>query len=464
MAERWALVAATDTFLDPAFGPLAYAESGAKLLADALVTGGVTKDRLTVLTGRHCTKAVVESKLRKLLAAAGADGAVTVYLAGRPRDGFLAVGDTLADDLAGTAIHPESLLERLATAGQATLLLEAGDGLDFEALRTAPEKTHCLTASDEDDEPHAAAGLKAPIWTYLLAEAFSGRAVATERSGKLTAASLQRYLEAETPRILRKYLEPGQRQTPQLFGDDTAVLADLSRAADLGDGLLDPARLKRVMFRADSRGRVKDLTDWRKTFTVPDAASARNKKFVQRVATPDLKADLDAVYAACREHLGLKRKDLELTAGDDGFGSLRTPDFEYTVAVGLDPDEPDLVTWRREVGGFTDPGFVTSDGFDAVFGKLFDELAFEFAAPVDVERLIDRLEDRPPKGLKVQAASDASTCEVTLAGFIGRVTVSRHSLAVRGRPGDSAGLLEQFLRFLRAVGPLGEPAALPPGR
>ena len=469
MAERWAILVATDTCLDPAFSPRGYAEAGAKALAGALATGGVAQERLITLFGRHATKAVVESKLRKLLTTAGPGDAVTVYLAGRPRDGFLAVGDTLADDLAGTAIHAASLLDRLneSAAGQATLYLEAGEGLDFDALRTACEKSDkltCLTASDEDDEPLAAAGLKAPVWTYLLAEAFSGRAVATDKKGRLTAASLQRYLEAETPRLLRKHLEPGQRQTPQLFGDDTAVLADLSRTADLGDGLLDPGRLKRVLFRADSRGRVKDLTDWRKTFTIPDAASPRNKKFVQRVAAPDLKVDLDAVYASCREHLGLKRKDLELTVGDDGFGSLRTPDFEYTVTVGLDADEPDMVTWRREVGQFAEPAFVTSDGFDAVFGKLFDELAFEFAAPVDVERLIDRLEDRPPKGLKVQAASDGSTCEVTLAGFIGRVTVSRNSLGVRGRPGDSAGLLEQFLRFLRAVGPLGEPAALPPGR
>ena len=465
------MLVATDTFLDPAFPTLAYAEAGAKGLAGALAAGGVANDRLTTLFGRHATKAVVESRLRRLVAAVGPDDAVTVYLAGRPRDGYLAVADTLADDLAGTAIHPGTLLGQLAgsTAGQATLLLEAGEGLDFAALQAACDaspKLVCLTAADEDDPPHAAGGLKAPVWTHLLAEAFAGRAGATDRAGKLTATSLQRFVEAEVPRLLRKHLEPGLRQSPQLLGEANAgaVLADLSRTADRGDGLLDPGRLRRVVFRADSRGRVKDLTDWRKTFTIPDAASARNVKFVARIATPDLKADLDAVYASCREHLGLKRKDLELTVGDDGFGSLRTPDFEYTVAVGLDAEEPDQVTWRREVGQFADPAFVTGDGFDAVFGKLFDELAFEFAAPVDVERLIDRLEDRPPKGLKVQAASDGSTCEVTLAGFIGRVTVSRQSLGVRGRPGDSAGLLEQFLRFLRAVGPLGEPAALPPGR
>lgn len=469
MADRWALVVATDTFLDPALSPLAYAELGAKALAEALTAAGYPKERQTVLLGRHATKAVVESRLRRLRKAAGKSDSVLVYLAGRAADGRLAVADTLPDDLPGTALDPVGVLAELAAskAGQAVLMLEAGDGLDFDRLKAACDgsaKLVCLTAADEEGEPHAAAALKAPVWTHLLAEAFAGRGTAADRDGQLTAAGLQRFVEADVPRLLRKHLEPGLSQSPRLFGEANAaaVLADLSHLTRGSDAYLDPARLKRVLFRADSRGKVKELTDWRKTFTVPDAASPRNRKFVARIATPDIKADLESVYALCREHLGLKRKDLELTAGDDGFGSLRTPDFEYTVTVGLDPDEPDLVTWRREVGQFADPAFVTGDGFDAVFGKLFDELAFEFAAPVDVPRLIDRLEDRPPKGLKVQAASDGSACEVTLAGFVGRVTVGRQSLAVRGRPGDSAGLLEQFLRFLRAVGPLGEPVALPP--
>ena len=99
-----------------------------------------------------------------------------------------------------------------------------------------------------------------------------------------------------------------------------------------------------------------------------------------------------------------------------------------------------------------------------MFGKLFDQLVFEFAAPVDVAAFVDRLEDHPPKGVKVQVASDGRSCDVTLAGFAGRVTVDRHALTVRGRAGNSAGLLDQFLAFLRTFGPLGDPAALPPAR
>jgi hypothetical protein len=287
-----------------------------------------------------------------------------------------------------------------------------------------------------------------------------------DQAGRVTAVALQRHVEDELPRLLRKHFDAGASQNPMLFGwqNAGAVIADLSHLTGGGDGLLDPDRLRRVAFRSESLGRVKDLTGWRKTFDLPDTARPSAKRFVARVANSDVKADLDEMYEAARERLGYKRKDLDVSTGPDGSGVLRTPDFEYTVTAALDTADPSRVVWRREVGGFADPGFVRGPGFDAVFGKLFDQFVFEFVAPVDVEALVDRLEDRPPKGVKVHVSSDGGSCDVTLTGFAGRVTVDRHSLTVRGRAGDSAGLLDQFLAFLRTVGPLGERAALPPAR
>ena len=129
----------------------------------------------------------------------------------------------------------------------------------------------------------------------------------------------------------------------------------------------------------------------------------------------------------------------------------------------MNPDDPAEVLWRREVGQLHDPGFVRGEGFAAVFGGLFDKLVFEFSSPVDVAEFVDRVEDAPPEGAKVSVGSDADECEVTLAGFAGKVTVARQSLVVEGRAGSSAGLLDQFLAFLAKFGPLGEPQALPPG-
>ncbi len=485
MADRWAFVVATDKFLDPALGAVPYAESGARAVSDALTAAGYPKANQLVLLGPHATKAVVESRLRKLKKAVRRGDELLTYVAGRGFSrngaGFLACWDTLPDDLAETALPVADLVAGLTAtkAGQVTLLFDVGvgsplpdvephlDADELAALFDESPKAVALTACRPDEPSHAAAGLKASVWTSLLLDALGGRAAkALDRDGRLTAASLHRFLDEELPRALRKHFEAGEAQTPQLYGEQNAgaAIADLSRLLGGGDGLflLDPDRLRRVAFRSDSLGRVRDLTAWRKTYELPDAPRPSAKRFVARVANADVKADLDEVYDAAREQFGYKRKDLDAAMGPDGFGVLRTPDFEYTVTAALDEDDPTRVAWRREVGGFADPGFVRGPGFDAVFGRLFDQLVFEFAAPVDVEALVDRLEDRPPKGAKVQISSDGGSCDITLAGFAGRVTVDRHSLTVRGRAGNSAGLLDQFLAFLRTVGPLGEPAALPP--
>jgi hypothetical protein len=107
-----------------------------------------------------------------------------------------------------------------------------------------------------------------------------------------------------------------------------------------------------------------------------------------------------------------------------------------------------------------DAGFVRGVGFEAVFGSTFDQLAFEFAKPVDVEALIDKLEDDTPAGVTLHVESDGGAFELSLAKFAGRVRVERTALTVRGRAGNSAGLLDQFLAFLHKVGPLGEPLML----
>ena len=491
MADRWAFVIAIDKYLDPALGTVPYAEAGAKAISDALAAAGYPKANQFVLLGQNATKSVIESRLRKLKKAVRKGDEVLAYFNGagftRNRDGLCVLGcwDTQPDDLAETTLPVAEFVAALGgtKAGQVVALFDVGrlawtpdagaewepsldpSGVD-DAFRDS-SKAVGLIAANVGQGSYAPAALKMSLWTHLIVDALSGRsAKALDQAGRVTAVTLQHHIEDELPRLLRKHFDAGASQDPLLVGEQNAgaVIADLSHLLGGGDGLLDPDRLRRVAFRSESLGRVKDLTHWRKTFDLPDNARPSAKKFVARIATADVKTDLDEVYEAARERLGYKRKDLDAATGPDGFGVLRTPDFEYTVTAALDAADPSRVAWRREIGGFADPGFVRGPEFDAVFGKLFDQLVFEFAAPVDVEALVDRLEDRPPKGVKVQVASDGSSCDVTLAGFAGRVTVDRHTLTVRGRAGNSAGLLDQFLAFLRTVGPLGERAALPPAR
>jgi hypothetical protein len=81
---------------------------------------------------------------------------------------------------------------------------------------------------------------------------------------------------------------------------------------------------------------------------------------------------------------------------------------------------------------------------------------------VNVAEFVDRIEDAPPEGVKVSIASDGAAAEIKLAGFAGKVTVTPQAVEIEGRTGSSAGLLDQFLAFLRKFGGIGEPKALPP--
>jgi len=60
---------------------------------------------------------------------------------------------------------------------------------------------------------------------------------------------------------------------------------------------------------------------------------------------------------------------------------LRTPDFEYSVTVDLDPEIARIIIRQDIVGSGS--WFARSSGFTA-FGKRFDASVFEFAEPVDV--------------------------------------------------------------------------------
>ena len=148
--------------------------------------------------------------------------------------------------------------------------------------------------------------------------------------------------------------------------------------------------------------------------------------------------------------MAFKRKDLEASTENDGSGFIRTPMFDYTIAARLDPADPSTVIWRREVSNLQDPEIVQGSAFGAVFGNTFDRLVFEFATPLDVAGLVDRIEDEAPAGVKVRLSSDESVCTITLVGFAGGITIDRETLQIEGRQSQTtATLIQQFFEFQR---------------
>jgi hypothetical protein len=387
---------------------------------------------------------VVEARLRQLRKRIQAGDILLAFVSAhtiRHRDAtYLAAWDTLPDLPGETAVPLAELAAALrkTKAESVALFLDPTGVWEADDLAEVPG-----IASYSSGESSQTGDGKSSLWMRLIFEALSGDAA-------VSLDSIYRYVVAGLPKLLRRHADPGSVQTPVRFGPKQDVPIRTARAKS-ETPILDPARLARVVFRGETRVRVKDLAGFRKTHNIPTTATPAARAFVGRLAKADVDAELDRTFDAVREQFGYKRKEL-----DRGPGVLRTPDFEYAVAADLDPDDPSVAVIRRDAGRLRDAAFVRSPAFVA-FGKRFDSLVFEFAEPLDVTAFMDCLEDLPRSVATLHPAPDGKSCEVTLPGVAGRIVIERNALTVRGRNSGTAGLVDILLKLLTVVGPLGDP-------
>ena len=213
--------------------------------------------------------------------------------------------------------------------------------------------------------------------------------------------------------------------------------------------ILDIRGVKRVSLRAVSGGLVRNLRGFAKGHEVPARANQAARKFVARLAAEEIKADLDQTFQAVRDAFGFKRRELEASS-DGGTGYLRTPYFEYRVQVELDSSDPKTIYWYREIVALRDFTLIGRPEFRSAFGSTFDVLVLEFRKPIDVLRLIDRIEGDARAGVRVICPSDAAWCEIVLNGFRGAIRVDSDRVRIEGRrrpPQPS--LFDQFLAFIQ---------------
>lgn len=438
--------------------PCPFAADEVRSLAARLEGVGFAKAHQTVLVGPAATRSAAESRLRRLGKAILPDDVVWFVFAGpafgENGRGFLASSDTLDDDRAATALAIADVVHLLGASGATVRFVLDAPGLGEDELSELFPTTGtavALTACEGTEPSHSASGRR--LWLQLVGDALAGQAPAAVAGSQLKADLLHDWALKELPRMIRRTITSPKSQTPGLFGPPDAVLATVKASAKKPVPQLNLKQLRRIVFRGETRGKVKDLSGFQKSFKLPEAATPSAQKWIYRLASEELKGEVEETYNALREHLGFKRKDLESTIGAEGIGFVRTPSFDYSVSVSLDPDDPSGVIWRREVSQVSDADVLRSDGFRKVFGGRLETLQFDFEKPIDVEELVDRIEDDLPTGIKVRVASDGSACDVTVQGFAGRVHVERSSLRVEGPPGlTPESLVEQFFAFQARFG------------
>jgi hypothetical protein len=447
VAGRWAVIVAVETYRHPGWAGVPYAEAAAEKFAKALTTTGIPPDRQIHLVGPDATMGAVEARLRNLRKRIRKGDTLLVFLSAitfmNRGETYVALWDALPDLAADSSLPFADFLKLIRKADIESVALffdPAGEWNDADF-----EGPPGIASCSPGESSATAAALRSSLWAHLVVEALTGDAA-------VTLDSIHAHVVAGLPRLHRRHAAPGTVQTPLRFGSKRDVLIREAMPHAAKPPVLDPARFARVVFRCETRVKVKELAGFRKPHKIPVSATPAARAFVARLAADDVQRDLDRTVEAVREQFGYKRKEI-----DRGPAVLRTPDFEYAVTVDLDPDDPAVAVIRRDVSRLRDAAFVRSTGF-ATFGKRFDALVFEFAEPLDVVAFVDCLEDPPGSVATVTLSADGRSAEVTVPGIPGRIVVARNELIVRGRGKDAAGLLDLLLAFLAAVGPVGDPA------
>jgi hypothetical protein len=443
------IIIAVEKYRHPAWVGVPYAETAVHSLATALKTAGIPQDHHILLVGPDATKGVIEARFRQLADRVKKGDTLLAFISGRTiveREAtYLTAWDTLPDLAADSAVSLTGLvaaLRKTKAAAVGIFLDPAGDWDERDLSAVAG-----ITSCSPGEVSVTASVLKSSLWAHLVGEALTD-------DSAVSLDSIHRHVMAGLPKLLRRHAGPRTTQTPLRVGPrEDLPIRDCKRTAGTTP-VLDPARLSRVVFRGETRRKVKELAGFRKSHQVPATATPAARAFVARLAADDIRADLDRTYDAVREQFGYRRKDL-----DREPDLLRTPDFEYEVSVELDPHDPGVAVIRRDIGRLKDAAFVRSPAFVA-FGKPFDSLVFEFAERLDVSGFVDGLEELPKSVATLQPSADGKSCEVTLPGVPGRILVERNSLTVRGRAGGTGGLLDLLLTFLAAVGPVGDRPAI----
>ncbi len=448
--ERFALVIAQEHSL-----PAPFAEVDAQAFARAVIAAGLPDRNVCTLIGSGATRTAITSRLRKLSKLPPFETLIVFCsTAGFTEHGaaFLACHDTQDDDRSETSLALQDWLQALEKIPCRRLVLfldVRGEGVPLqpvEAFFTGRPGRVGFLSHREQEQSHVSGSLKSGIWARHVIEAVSGQAPRALEQGTLTARSLQAYLQRELPGSLRGAFREAPPQTPLCFTvDPTMSVLQLDGLASAADPRLQP--LQRGTLRGETIVKVKSLLGFRKYHRVPERANASTRKFVTELAHEELQQDVETIYTSIRESLGYKRREVDSSA-ERGLGVVRTPDFEYVVAVELVDDDPTSVIWRREIMGIRNPQVVLSRPFQKIFSGLFDTLVFEFAAPFNLESWIDLVEEAVPPEVRLRTSSDGSCCEVQLRGKTTLVRLFRDRIEIQGEksPGSN-GLIEAFLSF-----------------
>lgn len=210
--------------------------------------------------------------------------------------------------------------------------------------------------------------------------------------------------------------------------------------------------VSRIQFVGRDGGAVKNLAGFRKQHhTVPDAVNDATSAFLAKLCAAELAEEGESMFQRARSAFGYKRKEISLEVTSPG-ALLKTPDFTCTLDYSLDAAEPSRFCVTRTLWEIREVGLLQRAEFGELFAGCFSAIAFELAAGVRVEAVIDAVEALDTGGgLTVSYPSDCRSCTLAVDGVTAEVVCDGATLEMRfARAGSPLELAREFLAVREA--------------
>lgn len=406
------------------------------------------------LLSQEATKGSLESHFRRISKVLNKEDRLFIYYAGHGfsnnGSNYITCYDTRLDDLSDTSIKLQYIIQLLSEKSDSIALfldschsgLNIGDqirgiysDLNESELRTVLSESKYFVgfaACKSDEQSHPISAYKHGAWTYHLIEAFSGMAKdALEKNCFLTANSLQNYLSKAIPLSLKKTYTSLMHQTPWLFGGYSSdfLLADLSEILKKRTYSVPQVDSDSLEFRTINSGRIKSLTGFKQSHSVPKDINSYTQNFVEGISTENVKNKLEMLFNLIRDNYGFKRKEIS-TRHNGNKATIVTSKFEVDIVIEQSEEEPEEYTEFIVLKNISSPDLLFEETFNDTFDSIFDTMIVSFEEAIKIEEIIDSFEDMDNTEMKIDYPPDLSHCSISINGFDSEIFIYPYYIEV----------------------------------
>ncbi|MFT4902235.1 MAG: hypothetical protein ACI81V_001520 [Lentimonas sp.] len=160
-------------------------------------------------------------------------------------------------------------------------------------------------------------------------------------------------------------------------------------------------------------GRVRRLAGFQKSHHVPDGHHAAAQSFIRKAGHSTVKTALDQLHSDIRSLFGYKRKQFEYTC-EDGFGCIKTPDFDLQIRIDQCPQDYHNYLLLTEITALHTAEIAADSRFHSCFTHHCETLVVELPQPIDLNQKIDAIEAIPEIADCLDYEPDGSSFELKL--------------------------------------------------